>query len=122
MSKMLDKALSIAKEIPYERGKQRVAAIVTDKRGRILAARTNCYTKTHPLQKEYAVMSGNPHRQCLHAELATIIAGQRIGKIHSIYVARSSKAGYHLPSKPCPVCQIAIREAGIENVYYVGDE
>ena len=118
---MLDKALSLASALPYKKGQQRVGAIATDKRGRVLAERTNSYTKSHPLQKAYSLKaSENEHKHYLHAEVATIIAAQRLngGKIHRLYVARSSKKGQHLPSKPCKVCAMAIKEAGVEGVIY----
>lgn len=115
---MLNKTLDIAKSIPYIRGQQRIAAMTLDKRGRVLSCRTNSYIKTHPRQAEYAEKVDLCDKQFLHAEIAAIIAGQRLGEIHTIVVARSSKAGYHLPSKPCCICELAIKEAGIKEVIY----
>ena len=117
---MLNKALELAKSLPYERGKQRVAAIAVDKRGRVLSAKTNSYTCTHPKQKHYAERAGNKHKNFLHAEIRCIISAQKVngGKIHKLYVARSNKVGEHLPSRPCCICQLAISEANIQEVIY----
>lgn len=115
---MLNKTLDIAKSIPYIRGQQRVAAVALDKRGRVLASKTNSYIKTHPVQAEYAEKTGNPDKCFLHAEIRCIIAAQKVGEIHKIVVARAGKSGMMLPSKPCVICTMAIQEAGIKEVEY----
>ena len=58
-----------------------------------------------------------PDRVFLHAEIAAIIRAK--GKaIHKIVVKRYDKSGRLMLAKPCPVCQLAIKEAGIKVVVH----
>jgi deoxycytidylate deaminase len=52
----------------------------------------------------------------LHAEIAAIIKAK--GKGYKIKIERYSNKGKPLPSKPCPICELAIKEAGIKVVSY----
>lgn len=97
--------------------KQSLVAKAYNKHGKLIASATNSYVKTHPLQKRFAQQVGLDMKQYLHAEIACIIAS-RGAIIHSLHVSRSNKAGDMRDSKPCPVCQAAIRACGIKHVYY----
>lgn len=114
----LQKAQRLAAGLPYRRGRQRIAAVACDKKGRVLAERTNDYQKTHPIQAKWAEKVGLGAKQSLHAEIAAIIAGQKNGLIHTLYIARVNKSGKHLPAKPCIVCEAAIKEAGITELVF----
>ena len=94
-----------------------VVAHAYDKRGRLISCATNNYTKTHPTQARLAHKVGHPERQFLHAE---ILAGIRAkGKpIHTLKVWRYGADGQLLCAKPCPICQEAIRELQITEVWY----
>ncbi len=116
---MLDYTLSLARAIEYEKGKQRVAAVLVDRWGNPISSGTNSYVKTHPLQKHYATKAGNEHREYLHAEIAAIIRAQGLtGKGTTMYIARIKADGSPALAAPCPVCQLALAEAGITNVVY----
>lgn len=93
-------------------------AIVTDKRGRILAVAPNSYTKTHPKQKALGKKVGRPGLSYLHAEVAAIIKAQRRGTPYAIRVLRYFADGSPAPSAPCPACSLAIKQAGIKRVYH----
>lgn len=96
--------------------RQDITAIIYDKKGRVLSIGQNSYVKTHPLQAKHALQAGEPHKQFLHAEIAAIIRCRDLSKAHRIFVSRVGKSGKPVLAKPCPVCESAIRAAGIKFV------
>ena len=76
----------------------------------------NNYTKSHPKQAMYAKRCGEPYKVYLHAEIAAIIKAK--GKGYKIKIERYNNKGEPLPSKPCPICELAIKEANIKLVEY----
>ncbi len=113
---MLDTAISIARGIPYKKGEQRIVALTLDRKGCILSVGKNSYTKSHPLQAKYAKMAGNAHKCFLHAEVDAIIKARK--PIDKIVVCRVDSKGNAVLAAPCPVCQIAIKKAGINAIEY----
>lgn len=111
---MLEQAIEIARNI--KRGKCRVVAIVTDRRNRILSIGMNSYTKTHPRQFYYAEKAGNRRKIFLHAEIDALIKCRH--KPSKIFVARINSKGDGVMSRPCEVCQLAIKDMGIKEVYH----
>lgn len=98
-----------------------IKATCFDKKGRVISSAENSYEKTHPIQAMYAKKVGHPLRHCLHAEIAAIIRAK--GKpIHSIFIERYGKKGEPRDAMPCPVCQLAIKEAKIEIISYTVGE
>ena len=93
-----------------------IKATVYDKRGRVLSTAVNDYNKSHPQQKRLAVKVGLPEKEFLHAELLAIIRSLKIGTPYKIKVERYGKFGQPLNSAPCPICKLAILEAGIKFV------
>jgi len=112
--KILDKAIEIASLL--EGNKYKLCAIITDKRNKILSIGCNSFVKTNPLQKKYADRLGEPDKMYVHAEMGAIINLPYGSKPHNIYVARVNRKP--LLAKPCAICQLAIKEAGIQNIYY----
>lgn len=100
-------------------GKFRVGAVLLY-RGRVVATATNSATKTHPFQAKLADRVGRPEKTVLHAEVAALVRCR--SQVDTIVVARVDKAGRLRLSKPCPVCALAIREAGIQNVYFSNEQ
>lgn len=94
-----------------------ITAIIRDKRGRVLAIGRNNYLKTHPLQARLANKVGKPCSVYLHAEIHAITK-LRTGVPHSIHVYRYLANGTPANSKPCEICQEAIRLAGIKKIYH----
>jgi deoxycytidylate deaminase len=84
----------------------------------LLSVGFNSYVKSHPLQKKYAEMVGHsPLRDKLHAEIQAIIRAK--GKeIYKIVIERYNKNGNPVNAMPCPICQLAIKEAEIKRVEY----
>lgn len=95
--------------------RQLIIAKCYDKHGRFLSAGINSYTKTHPLQKHFAIKVGHDKKEYLHAEIAAILRCKDI-PIHTIKVERIGSKGQRLPAKPCPICQAAILAFGIKVV------
>lgn len=93
----------------------RVGCVITDRHNHILSMATNQY-KTHPIQYHYASRVGEPRKISLHAEISAIIRAG--GNPRKIYVARLGAGGTSLKSTPCPICQLAIEEAGIKEIYH----
>lgn len=111
---MLNRCIKLASKL--ENKKQRVFAIITDKKGRILASGGNSYTKSNPLQAYYAeLVTKERHKIFVHAELQALVhlKGRKADKI---FVARVAKNGTPLPSSPCPICSLAIMDAGIKEI------
>lgn len=100
------------------RQKYDLTARCYDRKGNLLSEGVNSYKKTHPLQAYFAEKVGMPDKVFLHAEIAAILkAGKR--KIHRLEVERiSQKTGRPLNSRPCPVCQEAIKAFGIIEVVF----
>ncbi len=94
-----------------------ITATVRDKKGRVLGIGRNDYAKTHPLMRHYN-KNLNEEAIYLHAEVAAIIKALRNGKPYSIFVERYGKDGKPKLAKPCPVCEVAIKQAGIVVVSY----
>lgn len=96
-----------------------LTATIYDKHGIKLAEECNSYTKTHPLQKFYATKVGTPKREYLHAEVRAIIKALKKGVPHKIFISRvNPKNGNTGIAKPCPICILAIKDAGIKLVEY----
>ncbi len=93
-----------------------ITAVIYDKRGRVLSIGKNSYVKTHPHQAFHAACVGLPDKQFLHAEVHAIVRCRKLEKAHRIVVMRYDSDGKAKNAKPCPVCESAIRAAGIKVV------
>lgn len=102
-----------------DRRRFRVIARALDKKGRVLATRTNSYTLSHPVQKHFAVLAGRPEAIFVHAEVHTIIDCMRTNKsIHTLLIARVDNNGNPVSAKPCEICSLAIRKYNIKNIIH----
>lgn len=95
-----------------------VKATVYDKKGRPLGVGYNSFVKTNTYQAKLAEQVGTPDKQYLHAEVAAILKAQKHGKPYKIFVERYNKHGEPMLAKPCPICEMAIKIAGIKRVEY----
>ena len=110
----LNLAIKIANEIDSD--KQRVVAIITDKKDRILSIGVNSYKKSHPIQFFYAKKFKQGFKIFQHAEINAIT--KLDDKPYNIYVSRLTPSGKIGLAKPCPICELAIKDVGIKNVHY----
>lgn len=115
LKEKLEKDLSAPKE--YKRFF--VAAATVDSNGKIIAIRLNSYMKTHPMMARYALNIDRQFKVFLHAEIAALVASNR--KATDIYVARMTRDRKFAYAKPCYICEMAIKEAGIKRIYYTDD-
>lgn len=109
---MLNYAINLASQLVDN--KYKVSAVITNKKGRIIAVGCNSYSKTHPKQAYYAKKCGCQPKIFLHAEIDALIHCK--DKPHTIYIARVNRKGNPLPAKPCPICNMAITDCGIERI------
>ena len=100
---------------------QDITAIIYDKKGRVLSIGKNSYIKTHPKQAMHAARVGRPEKVFLHAEMDAIIRCKDLSKAHKIFVSRISRKGKYVNAKPCPICQDALKDAGIGEVEWTID-
>ena len=97
-----------------------VHSYVLDSHNRIISKGINSYQKTHPMQFRLANKTNRPHRNYLHAEIAALVKARK--EPYGILVVRITKSGLIRMARPCNICIMAIREAGIKNVYYSGND
>lgn len=115
---MIKQVSDMVIEMPVKRSEQRLAAICVDKKGKVLGRGVNSYTRTHPLQKHFAILAGMPEEKMfIHAELSAILRC-RDKEINTIYVARALKDGNISLAKPCAACVQALKAFGVEKVVY----
>lgn len=80
----------------------------------MLAIGFNSYEKTHPLQARAAAKANQPGKIFLHAEIAALVKAR--GMVYSLSVARITKDGKAALAEPCPVCRLAMKEAGVKRI------
>lgn len=118
LENMLNRAIKVASENYFNKNRYNLCAIITDKKNKIISVGCNSYKKSHPTQAYFAEKVGQDNRIFLHAELDALIKIPYGKKPYSIFVARVNKKGKSLLAKPCPICSLAIKDAGIKNIYY----
>lgn len=96
--------------------KHEITATIFDKKGRVLSVGKNSYTKTHPYQAEMARVAGQPEKQFLHAEIDALIRCR--GEPYKIKVERVNKKGKYMLAKPCSICELAIKRAGVKFIEF----
>jgi tRNA(Arg) A34 adenosine deaminase TadA len=99
------------------RNRVSISATIYNKRGKVIARGENSYVKTHPRQAQNAKEVGDPHKIYLHAEIDALIAC-RSGIPYKIKIERYDSVGNPKNAKPCPICELAIKKAGIRFVEY----
>lgn len=98
--------------------RQNMTAIIYDRKGRVISIGKNSYVKTHPLQARIAKQVGLDDKIFLHAEIAALVQLKDWSKAHKMVITRIGKNGKPALAKPCPVCQRAIEQAGINDVVH----
>lgn len=112
-----DFVIDTAKSSP---SKKKVGAVLLNKNKVVISA-TNLETKSHPLQARFAERVGLREKIYLHAEIAALVKCK--DECDTIVVAR---LGGHCGNKlrnarPCPICALALKEAGVRKVHYTTD-
>jgi tRNA(Arg) A34 adenosine deaminase TadA len=97
----------------------KIVAFILDAKGRILTEGWNSYTKTHPIQRNAALVHKDIFKHFLHAEIHALSRlGKRLGKQDSIVVFRMGADKRLLPAEPCKICSSVIEQYGIERVIH----
>lgn len=96
--------------------RQAITASIYDRRGRLISMGKNRYTKSHPFQARLARAVGLEEKIYLHAEIEALLRLKNWNRAYRIVVERYTKDGEPALAKPCPICQKALKMAGIENV------
>lgn len=115
---ILRKCLNLASSLPVERGKQRIACLITDKRGKVLSVGYNSYESSCRMQRTFANKVGKPDAAFNHAEISALSKLKHFHKPHTLYVARANALGNPLYCEPCIVCKSAIEHLGIKEVIF----
>jgi len=114
MEPHLRRAIEVAATSP---SRKPVGAVLYRKR-REIATAVNMDDKSHPIQALWAERVGLHEKIYLHAEMAALIKARE--DADTIVVVRlGGHDGKSLRNaKPCPICEPALRFAGIKHVYY----
>lgn len=97
-----------------------IVAKCLDKKGKLLASATNTYTKSHPIQKHFAILANQPERDKLHAEISALLRAKD-KSIRTIQVERYNADGSPALARPCPVCSAAIKAFGVRQIIYTDE-
>ena len=117
LKKMESKIRKYAQTIEHPgTGRHHVVAFATDNHGNIISKASNSYLKTHPVQAEYAEKVGKEEAIFLHAEVAALVKCRR--QPDTVYIARYGRTGDQMLAAPCPICELAMLEAGVRKVVY----
>ena len=116
LDKVFSRLISDARESIYEGKRYNVVAATLDKHNNIIATAENSYCKTHPLQAHLAERAGRPCREYLHAEIGALVKSYT--KAEAIMVVRSTRRGLTRCARPCDICMMALKEAGVRKIYY----
>lgn len=111
-----DLAIETAKTSP---SKKQVGAILLNKNKVVITA-TNLETKSHPIQAKFAERVGLKEKIYLHAEISALVKCKE--ECDTIVVARVNPQGKIRMAKPCPICQLALSEAGISKIHYTTND
>jgi hypothetical protein len=106
-------------------GHQKIWAVATDSKNKIIAESGNSYVTTHPLQRKYSKLCHAKHerdddfKNRLHAEIGIIA---RLLKEHrscdKIFIARAGYVQRQGNSRPCAVCQKALEDLGKVKIFW----
>jgi len=115
MEPFLRRAVEIAATSP---SRKRVGAVLYNSKKREITSATNNDFKSHPLQARWAERVGLDEKIYLHAEMACLIKARE--DADTVVVVRlGGHDGQSLRNaRPCPICEPALRFAGIKHVYY----
>ena len=104
--------LDMAKQNP---SRFKFCCVALNKSGHIISMSFQQGTKTHPLQVKYANKVNLNEKIYLHAEIATII---KATNPTTLFVCRVDFENKVVLSKPCPICELAIKQSSIQQCYY----
>jgi deoxycytidylate deaminase len=120
LEKVYEKLINTLSPTINSNKKYWVIAASLDHHNNIISIGENSYQKTHPMQSRFSRQAGNRDREYLHAEIASLVKNRSI--VESIMVVRMTCGGLVRMARPCNICNLALREAGIKYIYFSGDD
>jgi deoxycytidylate deaminase len=108
---MKPRMFELAKKLSLKSTSKFKLGCVIANKNRIVCVGHNFMEKTHP--KVPSIW------KTLHAELHALIGTSSLDTKGCVaYVYRETKDGQLANAKPCPMCEAALRQAGVKKVYY----
>lgn len=122
--KYFDKAKHVANNSDFDRTHVGCVAVY---KGQIIGSACNC-NKTHPTQKYYNKyrIESDSMLPKLHAEINCINEFKNVEinfakvKLYIYRIKKNTVGGYGM-ARPCPSCMRAIKDLGIQHIYYTTD-
>ena len=102
----------------HSKHRVRVGAVIV-KNGKPISVGFN-KLKTHTMYKKVNHPK-SAYIRSLHAEMAALISARTDLRGAVIYVYRERKDGSVGTAKPCPVCQMLLKEAGVREAWFTMD-
>lgn len=100
-------------------GLQKIWAVATDSKNRIIVEAGNNYICTSSLQRKYASHMHRFEKCFSHAEISVLSKLIKSGKhCDKLFIARSDRQGRKMLSRPCPLCAQAISDLKIRKIYW----
>lgn len=113
---VFDLAIETAKASP---SKKKVGAVLLNK-NKVIVTAANLEKKSHPIQAKFAERVGLCEKIYLHAEIAALVKCRE--ECDTIVVARVNPQGKLRMARPCPICSLALQEAGISKIHYTTNQ
>lgn len=108
-----------------ERKKFLIKATAFCKKGAVLAVAFNDYFKSSPYQKELSLRAGlSEMRTAVHAEVLCLVRAKRLHpnkRVHTLLIERYDSEGKPRLAKPCPSCELAIKDSKVQIVLYTSE-
>lgn len=97
-----------------------IYAVISDRNNRILSEARNDYNQSCSTQRYYSMKVGMHPKKFNHAECHAIhkLRTEDLDKAYRINIVRIDRNGEVTNSKPCPICEEAIRDIGIKYIEY----
>ena len=114
----MDLAIKVAES---SNSRKKVGALLLLK-SKVIVQAVNQDKKSHPLQARLADVVGLSEKIYLHAEISALVKCR--SEVDTIVVARlGGHSGHEIRNaKPCPICSLALKQSGIEHIYYTTEE
>ncbi len=115
MEPHLKLAVEVAEMSP---SRKKVGAVLYNSRRRVITTAVNNDYKSHPRQAWWAQRVGLDEKIYLHAEMACLIKAREAADTIVVVRLGGHDGNSLRQARPCPVCEPALRYAGIKHVYY----
>ena len=114
--------LALQESLKSTYGRISIGAVIVD--GNYVVSRGSNSTRTHPRQAELNRLSNRSCTgSCTHAEVQALVNSRHYDLSGcDVFVGRYDRRGALSMCKPCPACELGLRDAGISRCYYTTNE